>query len=184
MIQATFFSLGFYGSSFFLMIAGLAFLETGLVRAKNASSIIMKVFSTMLVVNIVWLVIGFSLAFAPSISGIIGNLAYFDFNNVGAEPLKSYAPTIPGWLYFIYQRMFAAITATLISGAIAERMKFGAWFVFSIAWAIFVYEPLAHWVWGVGGWLRILGVVDFAGEIVVHTSAGFSALAAAIVLGR
>ena len=166
----------------FLMIGGVAFLEAGLVRAKNATSMIMKVFSTMIIVTIVWTVVGFSFAFAPSVGGLIGGLDFIGLRGVGSEPL-SYAPTIPGLLFFIYQGMFAAITVTLISGAIGERMKFSAWFIFSITWAILVYSPLAHWVWG-GGWLGNLGVVDFAGGLVVHTSAGFSALAAGLILGR
>src|SRR3990172_5549723 len=159
----------------FIMIGGVAFLEAGLVRAKNASAIIMKVFATMLIVTIVWVLVGFSLAFAPSQGGLLGGLNHIGLLGIGADPL-SYAPTIPGLLFMLYQGMFAAITVTLISGAVAERMKFSAWFIFSIAWAILVSAPLAHWVWG-GGWMARLGVIDFAGGIVVHTSAGFSALA-------
>ena len=167
----------------FLMIGGVAFLEAGLVKAKNASSIIMKVFGTMIIVTIVWVIAGFSLAFAPTQSGLIGGLDFLGLKGIGAAPLENYAPTIPGILFMLYQGMFAAITVALISGAVAERMKFSSWLLFSAVWAILVYAPLAHWVWG-GGWLGALGVVDFAGGIVVHISAGFAALAAGLVLGR
>lgn len=167
----------------FLMIGGVGFLEAGLIRSKNTASILMKVFGTAMLGLIVWFAVAFSLSFAPSVGGWIGNLDYLGMKGVGLEPLP-YAPTIPGYLFFLYQGLFAAITVALISGGIAERMRFGPWLVFIPVWIILLYSPLAHWVWGNGGWLKELGGLDFAGGWVVHISAGFSSLAAALVLGR
>src|SRR6476646_3358105 len=128
-------------------------------------------------------IVGFTLVFAPDVNGIIGDLQWFFFNNVPYNDSVVWAPTIPGVNFAAYQMMFAVITPLLITGAFAERMKWNAFFIFIIVWSLVIYYPLAHWVWG-GGWLAKLGVFDFAGGIVIHTSAGMAALAAALVLGR
>ncbi len=166
----------------FLMIGGVGFLEAGLIRAKNALGILMKVYQTALIGLIAWFIIGFSLAFAPSEHGWVGPFDWAFMRGVGLEPLP-YAPTIPGYLFFLFQGMFASITVALISGGIAERMRFGPWLVFIFIWMIFVYGPVAHWIWG-GGWLAQMGARDWAGGIVIHVAAGFSSLAGALVLGR
>jgi Amt family ammonium transporter len=129
------------------------------------------------------MIFGYSLAFAPG-NGFWGGLSWFGLNGVGAEPYSAYAGTIPHPAFMIFQMMFAVITPALIIGAFAERMKFSAFLVFSLLWATFVYDPLCHWVWGSGGWIKNLGVMDFAGGIVVHTSAGIAALVAALVIGK
>ncbi len=166
----------------FLMIGGVGFLEAGLIRAKNALGILMKVYQTALIGLIAWFIVGFSLAFAPSEHGWVGPFDWAFMRGVGLEPLP-YAPTIPGYLFFLFQGMFAAITVALISGGIAERMRFGPWLIFIFIWMIFVYGPVAHWIWG-GGWLAQMGARDWAGGIVIHVAAGFSSLAGALVLGR
>jgi Amt family ammonium transporter len=166
----------------FIMIGGVGFLEAGLIRAKNALGILMKVYQTAAIGLIAWFIIGFSLAFAPSEHGWVGPFDWAFLMGVGLEPLD-YAPTIPGYLFFLFQGMFAAITVALISGGIAERMRFGPWLVFIFIWMIFVYAPVAHWIWG-GGWLAQMGARDWAGGIVIHVAAGFASLASALVLGR
>lgn len=167
-----------------LMIGGVGLLEAGLIRSKNTASIFMKVLATAMFGLITWFAVGFTLAFGSDVGGmgIIGGMDYAFLMNVGMEPLDL-APTIPGYLIFLYQGMFAAITIALISGGIAERMRFGAWLAFIPIWMIVIYTPLAHSVWG-GGWLAELGGLDFAGGWVVHVSAGFASLAAALVLGK
>ena len=168
-----------------LMIPALGFFESGLIRSKNSISVIMQAFTGLAVLSILWIIIGFSLVFAPSqLQGIIGGLDWIIFNNVPFDKPLNYAPSIPGVSFASYQMMFAVITPLLITGAFAERMKFSSFMVFIILWSIVVYYPLAHWVWGKGGWLAGLGVFDFAGGLVVHTSAGMASLAAALVLGR
>ncbi|HJS68082.1 MAG TPA: ammonium transporter [Nitrososphaera sp.] len=166
-----------------MMTPALGFFEAGLIRAKNSLSIIMQTFSGLAILSILWFVIGFTLVFAPSQGGFIGNLDWLFFNNVPFNEGLDYAPTIPGVTFASYQMMFAVITPLLITGAFAERMKWSAFFVFIIAWSMLVYYPLAHWIWG-RGWLADAGVFDFAGGIVIHTSAGLGSLAAALVLGR
>jgi ammonium transporter, Amt family len=166
-----------------MMTPALGFFEAGLIRAKNSLSIIMQTFSGLAILSILWFVIGFTLVFAPSQGGFIGNLDWLFFNNVPFNEGLDYAPTIPGVTFASYQMMFAVITPLLITGAFAERMKWIAFFVFIIAWSMLVYYPLAHWIWG-RGWLADAGVFDFAGGIVIHTSAGLGSLAAALVLGR
>lgn len=166
-----------------LMTPALGFFEAGLIRSKNSLSIIMQTFSGLAIGSTLWFVVGFSLVFAPSQGGIIGGLDWAFFNNVPFNDSLDYAPTIPGVSFASYQMMFAVITPLLMTGAFAERLKWKAFFVFIIAWSIFVYFPLAHWVWG-RGWLADLGVFDFAGGIVIHTSAGLGSLAAALVLGK
>jgi Amt family ammonium transporter len=167
-----------------LMTPGLAFFYGGLVRRKNILSIMMQCLMLVAVISVQWVLFGYSLAFGPDHGGVIGGLDWAGLHGVGLEPNPDYAPTIPHQLFMVYQMMFAVITPALIIGAFAERMKFSAFLLFSILWATIVYDPLAHWVWGVGGFLKELGALDFAGGIVVHISAGTGALAAALVVGR
>ncbi|HUL00216.1 MAG TPA: ammonium transporter [Nitrospirota bacterium] len=167
-----------------LMTPGLAMFYGGMVRRKNVLGTIMHSFIAIALISIQWILIGYSLSFGPDVKGIIGDLGWAGLNNVGLTPNADYAPTIPHLLFMVYQMMFAVITPALISGAFAERMKFSAFVIFTLAWTTFVYDPIAHWVWGTGGWLRNLGVLDFAGGIVVHATSGFSALAAALYIGK
>lgn len=163
---------------------GLALFYGGLVRSKNALGTIMQSFVTVALVSLQWVLWGYSLAFGPDRGGLIGSLDWFGLEGVGLEPNPDYAATVPHQAYMIYQAMFAVITPALISGTFAERMKFSTFLVFVLLWATFVYDPLAHWVWGMGGWIRELGALDFAGGTVVHISSGVSALAAALVIGK
>jgi Amt family ammonium transporter len=169
-----------------VMLPGLALFYGGLVRRKNVLSTIMHSFFGLALVSVVWVAVGFSLAFGPDVNGagIIGGLDYLGFANVGLDPNPAYAPTIPFVLFASFQLMFAAVTPALISGAFAERKRFRAFVLFTILWSLFVYSPIAHWVWAPGGWLRGLGALDFAGGTVVHISSGVSALVAAMLLGR
>jgi ammonium transporter, Amt family len=162
---------------------GLAFFYGGLVRRKNVLSTMMQSFFLLCLLSVQWVAWGYSLAFGPDIHGIIGSLAWFGLRDVGMAPNPDYAATIPHMLFVAFQMMFAVITPALITGAFAERMKFSAFALFSILWATLVYDPVCHWVWGSGGWLKGLGVLDFAGGIVVHISSGISALVCALVLG-
>jgi ammonium transporter, Amt family len=167
-----------------LMIPALGMFEAGLLRKKNTVSIFMQIFFGLAILSVMWFTFGFSLTFGPDTgSGLSGNLDWAFLNNVPQDKGLHYAPTIPGLLFAKFQMMFAVITPLLITGAIAERMKFSSFVIFIVAWSVLIYYPLVHWIWG-GGWLGQLGVVDFAGGIVIHTSAGMGALAAAIVLGR
>ena len=166
------------------MTPGLAFFYGGLVRKKNILSILMQCFMMISLVTVQWVVIGYSLAFGPDVKGWIGNLAWAGLAGVGAAPNADYAGTIPHSVFMVFQLMFAIITPALILGAFAERMKFGAFCLFSLLWTTIVYDPVCHWVWGVGGFLRIMGALDFAGGTVVHINAGVAALAAALVLGK
>jgi Amt family ammonium transporter len=135
-------------------------------------------------ISVQWALWGYTLAFGPDKGGIIGGLDWLGLKGVGAEPNPDYAATIPHSAFMIFQCMFAVITPALITGAFAERKRFKAFVIFSLAWATLVYAPIAHWVWGVGGWLRDFGALDFAGGTVVHISSGVTALVAAMVLGR
>ena len=164
-----------------LMTPAVGFFYGGLVRRKNLISTIVQTLTIFAVVSLVWALWGYSEAFAPSINGIVGDLSKFGLNGVGFAPLGN--QVIPELAFFAFQLKFAAITPALIIGAFAERIRFKALLLFTVAWATFVYAPIAHWVWG-GGWLQGLGVEDFAGGLVVHISAGVSALAAAVVLGK
>jgi Amt family ammonium transporter len=166
-----------------LMTPALAFFYGGIVRKKNILSILMQCFVALCVLLIHWILFGYSLCFTPG-NGFWGGLRWFALNGVGLTPYSDYGATIPHQAFMIFQAMFAVITPALIIGAFAERMKFSAYLIFILLWATFVYDPLCHWVWGVGGWLRELGVLDFAGGIVVHASAGFAALLAALVIGK
>jgi ammonium transporter, Amt family len=165
-----------------LMTPGLAFFYGGLVKRKNILNIFMQCFIAAGVISIQWIACGYSLAFAPG-NGFIGGLSYSFLNGVGLEP-GPYAASIPHLLFAVFQMMFAIITPALIIGAFAERMKFSAYVLFIILWATLVYDPLCHWVWGKGGWLAAKGVIDFAGGIVVHISAGFAALVTALIVGK
>ncbi len=167
-----------------LMTPGLAFFYGGMVRRKNVLSIMMQCFILMSVISIQWVLFGYSLAFGHDHGGLIGGLGWVGLRGVGLAPNPDYAATIPAQLYMLFQMMFAVITPALIVGAFAERMKFSAFLVFSLLWATIVYDPLAHWVWGVGGILRQFGALDFAGGTVVHINAGMAALAAALILGK
>ena len=169
-----------------VMLPGLALFYGGLVRRKNVLSTIMHSFFGLALVSVVWVLVGFSLAFAPDVNGmgLIGGLDYVGFMNVGLEPSAVYATTIPFVLFAAFQLMFAAITPALITGAFAERKRFASFVVFTILWSIFVYSPVAHWVWAADGWLFGLGALDFAGGTVVHASSGVSALVVALLIGR
>src|SRR5881296_1158549 len=165
-----------------LMTVGLACFYGGLVRSKNSLNTMMMSIVAMAAISVQWVVIGYSLSFAPG-SGWLGGLDWVLFRHVGGEPNPAYAATIPQQAHAIYQAMFAIITPALISGAIVERMRFRAYLAFLLLWSTLVYAPLAHWVWGAGGWLQKMGALDFAGGTVVHISAGVSALVAARFLG-
>ncbi|MFL5779434.1 MAG: ammonium transporter [Chloroflexota bacterium] len=169
-----------------VMLPGLALFYGGLVRRKNVLSTIMHSFFGLALVSVIWVLIGFSLAFAPSVDGygLIGGLDFVGFMNVGLDPSAIYATTIPFVLFASFQLMFAAITPALITGAFAERKRFGAFVLFTILWSILVYSPIAHWVWASDGWLFKLGALDFAGGTVVHISSGVSALVVALLIGR
>jgi len=168
-----------------IMTSAVGFFYGGLVRRKNLVSTIVQCLAIFAVISLVWAIWGYSLALGGnSIGGIIGNLSDFGLVNVGITPNSAYAPTIPEVLYVAFQLKFAAITPALIIGAFAERVRFKSLLIFVVMWTTFVYVPVVHWVWAVGGWLRVLGVVDFAGGLVVHETAGVSALAAAIFIGR
>lgn len=167
-----------------LMIPGLAFFYSGMVRAKNVLATALQSFFALGIVSVLWVLIGFSLAFGPDINGLIGNLNFALFNGVGQEPNADFAATIPFLAFALFQLFFAAITPALITGAFAERMKFSAFMIFTSLWLLLVYAPLAHWVWAPGGWIRSLGALDFAGGTVVHISAGIAALAAALIIGK
>ena len=168
-----------------LMIPSLGLFEAGLLRKKNTVSIFMQIFFGMALLSVMWFTFGFSLSFGPDTAGLAGNLQWTFLKGIPWDaPLTQYAPNIPGVLFVKFEMMFAVITPLLLTGAIAERMKFSAFVLFIAAWSLLVYYPLVHWIWGVGGWLNNLGVKDFAGGIVIHTSAGMGALAAALVLGR
>jgi len=167
-----------------MTIPGLFLFYGGLVRRKNVLGTIMHSFIIVAVISIQWVLWGYSLAFGPDIGGWIGNSDWFGLNGVGSEPNADYAATIPHAAFMIYQMMFAVITPALITGAFAERVKFSAFLVFIVLWATFIYDPLAHWVWGVKGWIREMGALDFAGGTVVHLSSGASALVAAFMFGK
>ncbi|MFM7737278.1 MAG: ammonium transporter [Alphaproteobacteria bacterium] len=163
---------------------GLALFYGGLVRSQNVLGVIMQSFTCMAVITLQWILFGYSLAFGETHGGWIGGFDFLGLAGVGQEPNAAYAATIPHLVFMVYQGMFAIITPALITGAFAERMTFKAFLVFTLLWATFIYDPMAHWVWGVGGWMRELGALDFAGGTVVHISSGISALAAAMMIGK
>jgi Amt family ammonium transporter len=166
-----------------LMTPGLALFYGGMVRSKNALGTIMQSFILIALVSIEWVYLGYSMSFGPDVGGVLGSLAWSGLASVGAAPNPDYAPTIPHAVFMVYQCMFAVITPALITGAFAERMRFGPFLLFSLVWVVLVYNPVCHWVWGSGGWLKQLGIADFAGGLVVHLSSGAAALAGAIVVG-
>jgi len=167
-----------------LMTPGLALFYGGMVRTKNVLGTIMQSFMVIAIISVQWALFGYSMAFGPTVGGIIGDLSWLGLKGVGLAPHADYAATVPHQAFMIYQGMFAVITPALLMGAIAERMKFSTFFIFTLLWSTLVYDPIAHWVWGVGGWIRKMGGLDFAGGIVVHLSSGVSALAAAVLVGK
>ncbi len=167
-----------------LMTPGVGYFYGGLVGRKNVLSTILHSFFILCLVSVQWVLWGYSLAFGPDQGGLIGGLDWIGLNGVGFEPNPDYGPTVPHQAYMAFQMMFAVITPALITGAFAERVRFKAFILFSLLWATFVYDPIAHWVWGAGGWLHTLGALDFAGGTVVHISSGVSALVAAFIIGR
>lgn len=167
-----------------IMTPGLALFYGGMVRRKNVLSIIMQCFTAMALVSVQWVLIGYTLGFGPDISHLVGGLQYLGLSGVGGEPNPAYAATIPHQTFVFFQMMFAIITVALVSGAFAERMRFSIFVGFVLLWTTLVYDPLAHWVWGVDGWLRNLGALDFAGGTVVHISSGISGLVACLLLGH
>jgi ammonium transporter, Amt family len=165
-----------------LMVPGLALFYGGLVRGKSSLNTLMMSVAALGIVSVQWVLVGYSAAFAPG-TPLVGFLSWWGFTGVGTEPNATYAATIPHVAFAAFQLMFAAITVALVSGAVVERMRFRAYLVFVVLWTTIIYDPLAHWVWGDGGWLRSLGALDFAGGTVVHISAGTSAVIAAMMLG-
>ncbi len=166
-----------------LMTPALAFFYGGMARRKNVLSTLTLSYVFMALIGVQWVLFGYSLAFGKDISGLIGGLNFVGLRGVGGTPSPNYGPTIPHGLFAAFQMMFAVITPALITGAFVERVRFKSFLLFSLLWATLVYDPLAHWVWGKGGWLGALGTLDFAGGTVVHIAAGFSALAFALVIG-
>ncbi|MFO0774089.1 MAG: ammonium transporter [Nitrospiraceae bacterium] len=165
-----------------MTVPGLALFYGGLVRKKNVLATIMHSLAILSIVSLLWVAVGYSLAFGPDHGGVIGGLDWLFLSGVGLAPHATYGPTIPHQAFMVFQLMFAAITPALITGAFAERIRFSAVLLFSLLWSLFVYAPVAHWVWG-GGWLAGMGALDFAGGAVVHISSGVSALVCALVLG-
>ncbi|MEM3399581.1 MAG: ammonium transporter [Candidatus Micrarchaeia archaeon] len=166
-----------------LMTPALGFFYAGMVHQKNMLSLLMHSFTILCVASILWVLVGYSLAFSPN-GGLIGTLDWALLKGVGYEPFEKYAASVPHLAFMIFQAKFAIITPALIVGAFVGRFRFPAFVLFVILWSLMIYYPVAHWVWGIGGWLRDMGVLDFAGGTVVHITAGFSALACAIVVGR
>jgi ammonium transporter, Amt family len=167
-----------------MTIPGLLLFYGGLVRRKNALGTIMQSFIIVALITIQWVLFGYSLSFGPDVGGVIGGLDWAGLRGVGAEPNADYAVTIPHQAFMVYKLMFAIFTPALITGAFAERAKFSTFIIFILLWATLIYNPLAHWVWGVKGWLREMGALDFAGGTVVHISSGVSALVAAMMFGK
>jgi Amt family ammonium transporter len=167
-----------------LMTPALGFFYGGLVRRKNVLATIMHSFFILALISVQWVLWGYSLAFGPDHGGLIGGFDWLALKGVGQTPNADYAATVPALAFMVFQMMFAVITPALITGAFAERKRFKAFVIFTLLWATLVYDPVAHWVWGTGGWLRTMGTLDFAGGTVVHITSGVSALVAALVLGK
>jgi Amt family ammonium transporter len=167
-----------------LMTPAVGFFYGGMVRKKNILSTMMMCFAILMVISLQWVIFGYTLAFGPSFRGLIGGLKWLGLIGVGQAPDINYAATIPALAFMMFQAAFAIVTPSLIVGAFVERIRFSSFLVFSVIWSTLVYDPVAHWVWGVGGWLRNLGALDFAGGSVVHITAGLSALAIALVIGK
>ena len=166
-----------------LMTPGLALFYGGLARSKNAASTIMHSLMSMGIVGVVWVLWGYTLAFGPDLGKLVGDLSYLGLNGVSATEPGPYADNMPHQAFMMFQGMFAIITPALVTGAFAERMKFGSYVLFIVLWVTIVYAPVAHWVWG-GGWISELGALDFAGGNVVHINSGVAALAAAFIFGK
>lgn len=166
-----------------IMTPGIALFYGGMVRRKNVLSTAMHSFGAMAVISILWVVIGYSLAFSPG-NGFIGGTEWAFLHNVGFAANDSYSDALPHILFMMFQMTFAILTVAIISGAFAERMNFSAYLIFIVLWSLFVYAPIAHWVWGDGGWLSKLGALDFAGGNVVHISSGVSGLVLALMIGK
>lgn len=167
-----------------LMTPALGYFYGGLVRKKNVVNTLLCVYILLGIVTVEWVIFGYSMVFGNDINGIIGGMDFFGLSNVGIDPNADYAATIPHMLFMAFQLMFAIITPGLIAGSIVERMKFSSFIIFVTLWSILVYNPIAHWMWGVGGWIRDLGALDFAGGNVVHISSGIAGLVACIILGK
>ncbi len=166
-----------------LMTPALGFFYAGMARKKNILSTLMLSVSILVLISVQWVLYGYSISFGPDKGGIIGGLNWLGLNGISLIH-SGYAPTIPHTAFILFQMAFAVITPALIAGAFIERIKFSGFLLFSLLWATFVYDPAAHWVWGIGGWLRNMGAMDFAGGAVVHITAGVSALAVAMVIGK
>jgi Amt family ammonium transporter len=166
-----------------LMTPGLAFFYAGMVRTKNVTATLFQSYVALSAIGVLWCIVGYSLAFSGK-GSFVGDLNWIFLRGVDQTPYPDYSTTIPHILFMAFQAMFAIITPALITGAIAERLSFKGWILFSCLWSLAVYAPVAHWVWSVGGWIRAMGGLDFAGGLVVHMTAGYSALAAAIALGK
>jgi Amt family ammonium transporter len=167
-----------------LMTPAVGFFYGGMVRKKSILSTIMMCLATLILISVQWVLIGYTLSFGPTHGGLIGSFKWFGLLGVGQAPNPDYAATIPALAFMFFQAAFAIVTPSLIVGAFVERIKFGVFLIFTGLWSTLVYNPVAHWVWGVGGWLRVLGALDFAGGTVVHITAGFAALAIALVIGK
>ena len=167
-----------------LMTPAVGLFYGGMVRRKNVISTIVMSFVTLALISVQWVLFGYSLAFGPDVGGIIGSLKWLLLKGVGFEPNPDYAATIPHLLFMVFQMMFAIITPALITGTFVERIKFSSFILFTLLWATFVYDPVAHWVWAAGGWLKKIGALDFAGGTVVHITSGVSALALALVVRK
>ncbi|MGG0459992.1 ammonium transporter [Priestia aryabhattai] len=167
-----------------IMTPAIALFYGGMVRSKNMLSTAMYSVGSLAVISVLWIVAGYSLAFSTGGNAFIGNLDWVGLKGVGFTPNGDYSATIPHNMFMMFQLTFAVLTVAIISGAFAERMKFSAFILFAILWSLFVYAPVAHWVWGVGGWLRELGAIDFAGGNVVHISSGVAGLILALVVGK
>ncbi|ALB47814.1 MULTISPECIES: ammonium transporter [Clostridium] len=167
-----------------LMVPGLALFYGGMVKSKNVLSITVHSYAALVIISLQWIFIGYTLAFGPDVKGVIGGLDWSFLKGIGMAPNADYAGTIPHLEFVVFQLMFSAITAAVISGSVAERMNFPAFIILIILWSTFVYDPISHWVWGANGWLRNLGVLDFAGGNPVEINSGVSGLVAAIVVGK
>jgi len=167
-----------------LMTPALGFFYGGMVRKKNLLSTIMLSVVILALITVQWMLFGYTLAFGPDHGGVIGGLDWLGLMNVGGAPHAGYAPGVPHLAFMAFQLAFAVITPALITGAFVERINFSGFLVFTLLWSTFIYAPVAHWIWGIGGWLRALGALDFAGGAVVHITAGVSALAVAMVIGK
>ena len=167
-----------------IMTPAVGFFYGGMVSVKNVVSVLKQSVVILALVSVQWVLLGYSLAFGPDVGGMIGNLSFFGLRGVGFAPDPNYATSIPALVFMMFQAMFAIVTPALIIGAFVGRIRFKTLVLFTLLWTTLVYDPVAHWVWAPGGWLRTLGALDFAGGTVVHMSAGFSALAAALLVGK